>query len=134
MAIESKKELKILAVNSVGGFLKSLYRNVRFVGLTTLQRIAITDPDLIIRHKELINTCMLDNDDTIKKRSIELLFTFLNNEDSVNIVESIMNNIDKYSHEMKRFATSFIVSAIEKNSPSKDWMIDQFLKLMQHVK
>lgn len=67
MAIESKKDLKTLAVNSVGTFLKSQYRNVRFVGLTTLQRVAITDPDLIVRHKELINNCMLDTDDTIKK-------------------------------------------------------------------
>lgn len=67
------------------------------------------------------------------RRSIELSFTFLDNQDAVAIVESLMGNLDKYSDEMKRFATGFIVSAIEKNSPSKDWMIDQFLKLMQHV-
>uniref|UniRef100_A0A8D3AUR3 AP-1 complex subunit gamma n=1 Tax=Scophthalmus maximus TaxID=52904 RepID=A0A8D3AUR3_SCOMX len=70
--IKSESGLRVLAVNILGRFLLNNDRNIRYIAMTSLQRIVGTDHNAVQRHRGTIVDCLKDQDASVKRRALEL--------------------------------------------------------------
>ncbi|KAG7273897.1 hypothetical protein CRUP_025958 [Coryphaenoides rupestris] len=62
MDIKSESGLRVLAVNILGRFLLNNDRNIRYISMTSLQKIVMTDHNAVQRHRGTIVDCLKDQD------------------------------------------------------------------------
>jgi len=58
----------------VSGFLKSSSHNLRYVGIDSLARIVRINAKYAAEHQLAVIDCLEDPDDTLKKKTLELLY------------------------------------------------------------
>ena len=58
----------------VSGFLKSTSHNLRYVGIDSLARIVRINAKYAVEHQLAVIDCLEDPDDTLKKKTLELLY------------------------------------------------------------
>ncbi len=58
----------------VSGFLKSSSHNLRYIGIDSLARIVHINAKYAAEHQLAVIDCLEDPDDTLKKKTLELLF------------------------------------------------------------
>lgn len=58
----------------VSGFLKSSSHNLRYVGIDSLARIVRINAKYATEHQLAVIDCLEDPDDTLKKKTLELLY------------------------------------------------------------
>jgi hypothetical protein len=58
----------------VSGFLKSSSHNLRYVGIDSLARVVRINAKYAAEHQLAVIDCLEDPDDTLKKKTLELLF------------------------------------------------------------
>ncbi|KTG37481.1 hypothetical protein cypCar_00008318 [Cyprinus carpio] len=69
MDINSESGLRVLAVNILGRFLLNNDRNIRYISMTSLQKIVQTDHNAVQRHRGTIVDCLKDQDTSVKRYS-----------------------------------------------------------------
>lgn len=62
------------AAEMVSGFLKSTSHNLRYVGIDSLARIVRINAKYAVEHQLAVIDCLEDPDDTLKKKTLELLY------------------------------------------------------------
>uniref|UniRef100_A0A672R875 AP-1 complex subunit gamma n=1 Tax=Sinocyclocheilus grahami TaxID=75366 RepID=A0A672R875_SINGR len=67
MDINSESGLRVLAVNILGRFLLNNDRNIRYISMTSLQKIVQTDHNAVQRHRGTIVDCLKDQDTSVKR-------------------------------------------------------------------
>uniref|UniRef100_A0A3B1IZ79 AP-1 complex subunit gamma n=1 Tax=Astyanax mexicanus TaxID=7994 RepID=A0A3B1IZ79_ASTMX len=67
MDIRSESGLRVLAVNILGRFLLNNDRNIRYISMTSLQKIVQTDHTAVQRHRGTIVDCLKDQDASVKR-------------------------------------------------------------------
>ncbi|CAI5642126.1 unnamed protein product [Oreochromis niloticus] len=65
--IKSESGLRVLAVNILGRFLLNNDRNIRYIAMTSLQKIVGTDHNAVQRHRGTIVDCLKDQDASVKR-------------------------------------------------------------------
>ena len=73
MQIESSHGLRVYGINILSKFLDMKDNNLRFIALSTLQKVVSLDRNAVQRHKETILQCVKDNDIALKRRALDLL-------------------------------------------------------------
>ena len=58
----------------VSGFLKSSSHNLRYIGIDSLARIVHINAKYAAEHQLAVIDCLEDPDDTLKKKTLELLY------------------------------------------------------------
>ncbi|XP_041752452.2 AP-1 complex subunit gamma-1 isoform X2 [Coregonus clupeaformis] len=102
MDIKSESGLRVLAVNILGRFLLNNDRNIRYISMTSLQKIVQTDHNAVQRHRGTIVDCLKDQDASVKRCPPEL----------------------------RAHTTSGIFNAAERYAPSQRWHIDTILHVL----
>jgi AP-1 complex subunit gamma-1 len=69
MSIQSDKDLRLLAINVLGGFLVNRDNNIRYVALNTLSKVVTADVEAVQRHRNTIVDCLKDPDVNSKTSS-----------------------------------------------------------------
>ena len=62
------------AAEMVSGFLKSTSHNLRYVGIDSLARVVRINAKYAAEHQLAVIDCLEDPDDTLKKKTLELLY------------------------------------------------------------
>jgi hypothetical protein len=62
------------AAEMVSGFLKSTSHNLRYVGIDSLARVVRINAKYAADHQLAVIDCLEDPDDTLKKKTLELLY------------------------------------------------------------
>ena len=62
------------AAEMVSGFLKSSSHNLRYIGIDSLARIVHINAKYAAEHQLAVIDCLEDPDDTLKKKTLELLY------------------------------------------------------------
>ena len=64
----------LAAAESVTTFLKASSHNLRYVGIDALSRIVRINANYATEHQIAVIDCLEDPDETLKKKTLELLF------------------------------------------------------------
>lgn len=62
----------------ISTFLKSSNHNLKYVGIDALSRIVRINSDYANEHQIAVIDCLEDPDDTLKRKTLELLFKMTN--------------------------------------------------------
>ncbi|KAM0942636.1 putative adaptor protein complex AP-1, gamma subunit [Dioscorea sansibarensis] len=133
MGIEATSGLRVLAINILGRFLSNRDNNIRYVALNILMKAVTVDPQAVQRHRSTILECVKDNDASIRKRALELVYLLVNETNVKALTKELIDYLEVSEQEFKEDLTAKICSIIEKYSPDKLWYIDQMLKVLSET-
>ncbi|RVE61647.1 hypothetical protein OJAV_G00172610 [Oryzias javanicus] len=128
--IKSESGLRVLAVNILGRFLLNSDRNIRYIAMTSLQKIVGTDHNAVQRHRGTIVDCLKDQDASVKRRALELSLALVSASNIRSMIKELLLFLSSCPPELKAQATSGIFIAAERYAPSKRWHIDTILHVL----
>ena len=92
-------ELIESAAEAIAKFLKSPNPNLKYLGITALSRIVLIDPVYAKVHRDVVMNCLEDHDETIKRKTLDLLYA-MTNEDSVEAIVARLIKFLAAAHDM----------------------------------
>ncbi|AMD20480.1 HDL264Cp [Eremothecium sinecaudum] len=95
--LDTKRPLRVQAVNLLAKLLSSNDMNTKYIALNTLARVVAVEPQAVQGHRKFISQCLFDPDVSIQKRSLELMFTIMedsNMKDTVDELIKFLSNCD----------------------------------------
>ncbi|KAI4902642.1 hypothetical protein NFI96_027654 [Prochilodus magdalenae] len=130
MDIKSESGLRVLAVNILGRFLLNNDRNIRYISMTSLQKIVQTDHTAVQRHRGTIVDCLKDQDASVKRRALELSLALVSAANIRSMMKELLLFLTTCPPELRSHATSGIFNAAERYAPSQRWHIDTILHVL----
>uniref|UniRef100_A0A672LGW4 AP-1 complex subunit gamma n=1 Tax=Sinocyclocheilus grahami TaxID=75366 RepID=A0A672LGW4_SINGR len=130
MDINSESGLRVLAVNILGRFLLNNDRNIRYISMTSLQKIVQSDHNAVQRHRGTIVDCLKDQDTSVKRRALELSLALVSAVNIRSMMKELLIFLSTCPPELRSQTTSGIFNAAERYSPSKRWHIDTILHVL----
>lgn len=128
--IKSESGLRVLAVNILGRFLLNNDRNIRYIAMTSLQKIVGTDHIAVQRHRGTIVDCLKDPDASVKRRALELSLALVSASNIRSMMKELLNFLSTCPPELRAHAASGIFTAAERYAPSQRWHIDTILHVL----
>ncbi|XP_029309248.1 AP-1 complex subunit gamma-like 2 [Cottoperca gobio] len=128
--IKSESGLRVLAVNILGRFLLNNDRNIRYIAMTSLQKIVGTDHNAVQRHRGTIVDCLKDQDASVKRRALELSLALVSASNIRSMMKELLLFLSSCPAELKAHSTSGIFNAAERYAPSQRWHIDTILHVL----
>ncbi|XP_022936679.1 AP-4 complex subunit epsilon [Cucurbita moschata] len=122
------------AADAISRFLKSDSHNLKYMGIDALGRLIKLSPDIAEQHQLAVIDCMEDPDDTLKRKTFELLYTMTRSTN----VEVIVNRMIEYmisitDHHYKTYIASRCVKLAEEFAPNNHWFIQTINKVFEHA-
>ncbi|KAM3850207.1 AP-1 complex subunit gamma-like 2 [Diretmus argenteus] len=130
MDIKSESGLRVLAVNILGRFLLNNDRNIRYISMTSLQKIVVTDHNAVQRHRGTIVDCLKDQDASVKRRALELSLALVSAVNIRSMMKELLLFLSSCPAELKSQAACGIFNAAERYAPSQRWHIDTILHVL----
>ena len=122
--LEYDEQLMTSAAEAIAVFLQSTNPNLKYLGITSLSRIVLIEPSYAARHKEIVMDCLEDHDETIKRKTLDLLYAMTNEDNVVVIVARLLKFLaaahDQY---LKADLVNNITALAYTFLPSMDWYI-----------
>ncbi|XP_062284567.1 AP-1 complex subunit gamma-like 2 isoform X1 [Scomber scombrus] len=128
--IKSESGLRVLAVNILGRFLLNNDRNIRYIAMTSLQKIVGTDHTAVQRHRGTIVDCLKDQDASVKRRALELSLALVSASNIRSMMKELLIFLSSCPAELRSNAASGIFNAAERYAPSQRWHIDTILHVL----
>ncbi|XP_015234916.1 PREDICTED: AP-1 complex subunit gamma-1-like [Cyprinodon variegatus] len=128
--IKSESGLRVLAVNILGRFLLNNDRNIRYIAMTSLQKIVGTDHNAVQRHRGTIVDCLKDQDASVKRRALELSLALVSASNIRSMMKELLIFLSSCPPDLRAQAASGIFNAAERYAPSKRWHIDTILHVL----
>jgi AP-3 complex subunit delta-1 len=70
-------------------------QNLKYLGLLAMSKILKTDPKSVQTHKDLIMQCLDDKDESIRLRSLDLLYGMVSKKNLMEIIKKLMLHMNK---------------------------------------
>uniref|UniRef100_A0A665X2D1 AP-1 complex subunit gamma n=1 Tax=Echeneis naucrates TaxID=173247 RepID=A0A665X2D1_ECHNA len=112
--IKSESGLRVLAVNILGRFLLNNDRNIRYIAMTSLQKIVGTDHIAVQRHRGTIVDCLKDQDASVKRRALELSLALVSASNIRSMMKELLLFLSSCPLELRAQAASGIFNAAER--------------------
>ncbi|CAN9503306.1 unnamed protein product [Ophioblennius macclurei] len=128
--IKSESGLRVLAVNILGRFLLNNDRNIRYIAMTSLQKIVVTDHIAVQRHRGTIVDCLKDQDASVKRRALELSLALVSASNIRSMMKELLLFLSSCPAELRSQTASGIFNAAERYAPSQRWHIDTILHVL----
>ncbi|CAL8463047.1 g2581 [Coccomyxa elongata] len=131
-AIYPNPALLQAAAEMVSGFLKSSSHNLRYVGIDSLARIVRINAKYATEHQLAVIDCLEDPDDTLKKKTLELLYKMTKPSNVEVIVEKLLDYLRTASDDgQKAEVAKRIGELAERFAPDTQWFIDTMNKVFE---
>ncbi|XP_070810066.1 AP-1 complex subunit gamma-like 2 [Pituophis catenifer annectens] len=130
MGIQSTSGLRVLAINILGRFLLNKDRNIRYVALTSLQKLLQTENNPVQRHRSTILGCLTDPDSTVKRRALQLSLSLINHANIRTTTKELLAFMESSTPDLKSECASGLFLAAENFAPNKRWHIDTILQIL----
>ncbi|XP_058039084.1 AP-1 complex subunit gamma-like 2 [Ahaetulla prasina] len=130
MGIQSTSGLRILAINILGRFLLNKDKNIRYVALTSLQKLLPTENNAVQRHRTTILGCLTDPDSTVKRRALQLSLSLINHANIRTTTKELLAFMESSTPDLKSECASGLFLAAENFAPNKRWHIDTILQIL----
>eukprot|EP00040_Diaphanoeca_grandis_P011727 m.60127 g.60127 ORF g.60127 m.60127 type:complete len:1231 (-) comp22804_c1_seq1:183-3875(-) len=127
-------ELVELAANSIGRFLKADNNNLKYLGITALVAVVQVNAAYAAEHQIVVIDCLDDPDDTLKRKTLELLCKMTNPQNVTVITEKLVSytklSVDPY---LRKDLVPRIVQLAERYAPDSHWFLDTMVTLLEYA-
>ncbi|XP_021855400.2 AP-4 complex subunit epsilon [Spinacia oleracea] len=133
-AIHPNTKLLEAAADAISKLLKSDSHNLKYMGIDALGRLIKLSPDVAEQHQLAVIDCLEDPDDSLKRKTFELLYKMTKSSN----VEVIVDRMIEYmisinDNHYKTEIASRCVELAEQFAPSNQWFIQTMNKVFEHA-
>ncbi|KAJ6797853.1 AP-4 complex subunit epsilon [Iris pallida] len=122
------------AAETTSKFLKSDSHNLKYMGIDALGRLIKINPDIAEEHQLAVIDCLEDPDDTLKRKTFELLYKMTKSTNVEVIVDRMIDYMISISDShYKTEIASRCVELAEQFAPSNTWFIQTMNKVFEHA-
>ncbi|XP_020110695.1 AP-4 complex subunit epsilon [Ananas comosus] len=122
------------AAAATSKFLKSESHNLKYMGIDALSRLIKINPDIAEEHQLAVIDCLEDPDDTLKRKTFELLYKMTKSTNVEVIVDRMIDYmISINDSHYKTEIASRCVELAEQYAPSNQWFIQTMNKVFEHA-
>ncbi|KAK4748751.1 hypothetical protein SAY87_015337 [Trapa incisa] len=122
------------AAEVISKFLKSDNHNLKYMGIDALGRLIKLSPDAAEQHQLAVIDCLEDPDDTLKRKTFELLQKMTKSSNVEVIVDRMIDYmISINDFHYKTEIASRCVELAEQFAPSNHWFILTMNKVFEHA-
>ncbi|KAJ4707586.1 AP-4 complex subunit epsilon [Melia azedarach] len=115
-------------------FLKSDSHNLKYMGIDAIGRLIKTSPEIAEQHQLAVIDCLEDPDDTLKRKTFELLYKMTKSSNVEVIVDRMIDYmISINDNHYKTEIASRCVELAEQFAPSNHWFIQTMNKVFEHA-
>lgn len=124
-AIYPSQQLLAVAAELLGGMLRpTAPQNLKYAGIGLLADLLRAAPDLARQHQMAVIECLEDQDESLKKRTLDLLCTMCNPENAEVIVDRMIQYLRvAQDQEVKADLAARIYQLAERFAPSTSWFL-----------
>ncbi|KPI90374.1 putative epsilon-adaptin putative AP-1/4 adapter complex gamma/epsilon subunit [Leptomonas seymouri] len=113
-----------LSAEAVSGLIKSRNPNLRCAGIQALSYVVRVNRELAAEHQEVVMRCLEDADETIRRKTIWLLFSICDSDNIVPIARRLISFLGKVSDPfLKRSTTRRLCWLMEQYATNPWWYI-----------
>lgn len=125
-------ELKNQAISLLGVFISVREPNIRYLALESISKFSNTPnaEALIQEHLKTILTSLRDNDISIRRRALDILYIMCTSSTAPKIVEELLNYSDEHDLQIKEELVLKIAILAEKFADNLIWYIDVVVRLV----
>ncbi|XP_018479210.1 AP-4 complex subunit epsilon isoform X2 [Raphanus sativus] len=122
------------AADAISKFLKSDSHNLKYMGIDGLGRLIKISSDIAEQHQLAVIDCLEDPDDTLKRKTFELLYKMTKSSNVEVIVDRMIDYmISINDNHYKTEIASRCVELAEQFAPSNQWFIQIMNKVFEHA-
>ncbi|XP_022736019.1 AP-4 complex subunit epsilon-like [Durio zibethinus] len=122
------------AADVISRFLKSDSHNLKYMGVDALGRLIKISPEIAEQHQLAVIDCLEDPDDTLKRKTFELLYKMTKSTNVEVIVDRMIDYmISINDNHYKTEIASRCVELAEQFAPSNRWFIQTMNKVFEHA-
>ncbi|KAG6684273.1 hypothetical protein I3842_12G054100 [Carya illinoinensis] len=122
------------AADVISRFLKSDSHNLKYMGIDSLGRLIKMSPEIAEQHQLAVIDCLEDPDDTLKRKTFELLYKMTKSSNVEVIVDRMIDYmISINDNHYKTDIASRCVELAEQFAPSNHWFILTMNKVFEHA-
>lgn len=122
-------------VNLLGKFISVKEPNIRYLALEAMSRITggtITS-HLLKQHLQTILVSLRDQDISIRRRALDLLFCLCDSKMAGEVVNELLDYLQENDYELKEEMVLKIAILAEKFAENLNWYIDVIIKLIEYA-
>jgi hypothetical protein len=108
----------------VSKFLNSDNYNYKYLGVTSLSLMVSVNPAFANEHQVTVVDCLEDADETLKRRTMDLLFKMTNHNNVEIVVERLLAHLAASDTQAKSDLCVKICSLAEQFAPSNQWFLE----------
>ncbi|KAG9446035.1 hypothetical protein H6P81_012163 [Aristolochia fimbriata] len=133
-SIYPNSKLLDAAAEVTSKFLKSDSHNLKYMGIDALGRLIKINPDIAEEHQLAVIDCLEDPDDTLKRKTFELLYKMTKSTNVEVIVDRMIDYMISISDNHYKTEIAFrCVELAEQFAPSNQWFIQTMNKVFEHA-
>ncbi|VDM55858.1 unnamed protein product [Angiostrongylus costaricensis] len=83
-----------LCVQKLGVLIEDSDQNLKYLGLLAMGKILQTHPKAVQAHKDIVLRCLDDRDESIRLRSLDLLYGMVSKKNIMEIVKKLMEHVE----------------------------------------
>eukprot|EP01065_Artemidia_motanka_P047938 TRINITY_DN7608_c0_g4_i1.p1 TRINITY_DN7608_c0_g4~~TRINITY_DN7608_c0_g4_i1.p1 ORF type:complete len:1023 (+),score=422.67 TRINITY_DN7608_c0_g4_i1:112-3069(+) len=126
------QELLEAAADSIAKFLTSPNPNLKYLGITALSRIVLINPAYAVEHQHIVIDCLEDHDETIRRKTLDLLYA-MTNENNVEVIVLRLIKFLATAHDvyLKADLVHNICDLAYRFYPTMEWYIDTMNRVIK---
>ncbi|KAJ1380921.1 Clathrin/coatomer adaptor, adaptin-like, N-terminal [Sesbania bispinosa] len=122
------------AADVIAKFLKSDSHNLKYLGIDALGRLIKLSPHVAEQHQLPVIDCLEDPDDTLKRKTFELLYKMTKSSNVEVIVDCMIDYMISISDDhYKTYIASRCLELAEQFAPSNHWFIQSMNKVFEYA-
>ncbi|KAL2517322.1 AP-4 complex subunit epsilon [Abeliophyllum distichum] len=133
-SIHPNPKLLESAADTISKFLKGDSHNLKYLGIDALGLLIRISPEIAEQHQLAVIDCLEDPDDTLKRKTFDLLYKMTKSSNVEVIVDRMIDYmISINDHHYKTEIASRCVELAEQFAPSNQWFIQTMNKVFEHA-
>ncbi|XP_057830971.2 AP-4 complex subunit epsilon [Cryptomeria japonica] len=133
-SIYPNSKLLEAAAEITSRFLKSDNHNLKYMGIDALGRVIKINPDFAEEHQLAVIDCLEDPDDTLKRKTLDLLYKMTKSSNVEVIVDRMISYMISINDtHYKTEIASRCIELAERFAPSNHWFIQTMNKVFEHA-
>lgn len=114
-----------LAASNISRFISSDNHNLKYLGVTGLAQIVQVNPSYATEHQMVVVDCLEDPDDTLKRKTLDLLFRMTNPQNVTVVVDKLTFHLRiSVDIHLRRELVQRITSLAERFAPDNEWYVN----------
>lgn len=114
-----------LAASNISRFISSDNHNLKYLGVTGLAQIVQVNASYATEHQMVVVDCLEDPDETLKRKTLDLLFRMTNPRNATVVVEKLTFHMrTSVDAHLRQELVQRITSLAERFAPNNEWYVN----------